>query len=306
MGTNPRKKLITLNEFLKDNSSKIIGGLGLGGGIRTLYRPLSILREKERAIKKEDLWILNEIHENYIIVKNKINGKTIKIDKKFLISSLRRHSNINYIDITNKNDYLITENFDKIDNYLDDDKILKKFINNLDIWKNYIKTRKGNIFIIRKYDISAKGTSLLCFYSETPTVPGEFWIINPLTIEDAKILSLWLNSTPNLIQLLINRTEQRGAWMKNDIKTLKENYILNPNSLNNEEKNEILNIFEQVANKKFQSILRQFELKDVNRMLIDKCIFKILNYNENEIEQIINNIYPNIENEIVLLKKLMK
>jgi len=306
MGKNKSKRLIKINTFLTETNAEIIGGLGLGGGIRTLYRPLSILYEVNRALKSDDIWVKDNILKNHLIAKSRLTQENVKIPLKSLLLSLRRHSGIKYYDISKKADFLIVNKFKEIDTFLLNDKTKKTFKNNINQWKNYVNKRLGNILIVRKLDLSAPGTTFLSFFSSVPLAPGEFWVLQKVPLEHAKIITLWLNSTPNLAQILLNRTETRGTWMKNDLKSLKECYILDPRALTKKEYIESANIFNEFIDVPYPSIIEQLKTKYQAKYKIDEWILRILGFEEEEINSQLNLLYESLYSEIMSLKRLMK
>lgn len=305
MGRNKGTRLVKLQDFLKQTDVEVIGGLGLGGGIRTLYRPLSILNEKERALKSSDLWIEAAVTKQNLIAQNRLTSKTVEIPLDCLVPSLRRHSGVGYLDITENSDFLVMDAFPHMDEFFDHKKTKEKFEDNVVTWKEYVKRRVGRVLIARKFDLSAPGTCLLSFYSSVPLAPGEFWVIRPLTSEYAKIISLWLNGTPNLTQMFLNRTETRGAWMKIDVRTLKESYIIDPRTLSKNENAELSRTFRQIGDNSFPSILNQLETAHPARELIDRVLLKMIGFSEGEIKETLDYLYSALANEIQKLKTLM-
>jgi hypothetical protein len=220
--------------------------------------------------------------------------------------SLRRPSCVESLDITEKSDFIVTDNFPSIANFFEDSNVMQRFQKNKRAWKEYIKRRQGSVFFARKFDLSAPGTRLVSFFSGVPLVPGEFWLIRDLKIEHSKILSLWFNSTPNIIQIFLNRTETRGAWMKTDIKALKETYVLDVRTLSKEETAKLLEVFDSVANCSFPSIFQQFKTGDATRKKIDEAVLKVIGFKEKEIEDMLVSMYPALAGEIEKLKVLME
>jgi hypothetical protein len=305
MGKNSRTRLIKLQDFLKQTNAKIVGGLGLGGGIRTMYRQLSVLESEKRALKNSDLWLQEGIRDEKLLARNRITQSKVEIPLECVAPSLRRQSGVEYLDVTTHSDFLLTNNFSCITDFLCDQSLNKRFEKNKKAWKEYINRRKGTVFIGRKFDLSAPGTRLVGFYSSIPLTPGEFWTLTNLDSEFSRILSLWFNSTPNLVQMFLNRTETRGAWMKNDVGTLKDTYILDPRSLENSERTTLLEVFDLLSTSQFPSILEQMKTIYPARKKMDEALLRIIGFSEYEAQSILNYLYPAFQNEIAKLKILM-
>jgi hypothetical protein len=306
MGKDRKTRLIKLLDFLKQTDTKVVGGLGLGGGIRTLYRPLSILHSEERALKSSDLWVQEHISKETLYAKNRLTSRIVNIPLESLCPSLRRHSGIDHLNITETSDFIVTDDFASSDEFFEDKKLKQRFKTSRRSWKAYLKRRQGSVFVARKFDLSAPGTRLVSFYSSVLLVPGEFWLLRNLSSDFSKIMCLWFNSTPNLVQMFLNRTETRGAWMKTDISTLRENYVLDPRTLESTEKNELLDTFNSIATHAFPNITEQLRTVYHARKKIDTAVLKSIGFDENEVENILSYLYPALHGEIEQLKAMMK
>lgn len=306
MGNDRKTRIIKLTDFLKQTKAEIGGGLGLGGGIRTLYRHLSILYSSERALKLSDVWLREKISRETLTAVNRFTKNSVNIPLQSVAPSLRRPSSVDYLDITEKSDFIVTDTFPRIAEFFEDIKIMKSFQKNKKSWQEYIKRRQGSVFFARKIDLSAPGTRLVSFFSSVPLVPGEFWLLRNLNLKHSKILSLWFNSTPNLIQMFLNRTETRGTWMKTDVKSLKETYVLDPRSLKREETDELLALFDSIATSQFPSIIEQFRTVHSGRKRIDEAILETIGFSEKEAKNMLTCAYPAMFTEIDKLKTLME
>jgi len=227
---------------------------------------------------------------------------------KALGRGLRRLSYVKTIDISNNADYLILSWFDQIKDLARSFMTMKELARlnskTIDAWKSKFESRKSYVILGRRFDISAPGTSLIAFYSTNPIVGIDFWSIKNIKGKYGKALTLWLNSTLNLLQTLIIRTETRGAWMKIHDYMLEELLVPNPQKLRKKDYNKLTNIFEQVKNVEFPTILKQLENKHPSRKLIDKTWLEILGYKGNT-DQLLDQLYESLAKEIVILKEMM-
>jgi hypothetical protein len=147
MGKDRKTRFVRLLDFLRQTNSEIVGGLGLGGGLRTLYIQLSILKTEERALKLSDLWIEQEERSETLLARNRITKRLLDVPLECLTPSLRRHSGVDNLDVTEKYDFLVTNTFSGIDEFLNDKKIEQRFEKNRKMWKEYVERRKGNVFV---------------------------------------------------------------------------------------------------------------------------------------------------------------
>ena len=126
-----------------------------------------------------------------------------------------------------------------------------------------------------KTDLAAPGTCLLAgVFDEAAYPAGDAWIFPRLALDDACILALWMNSTFFLVDLLVNRTEQRGAWMRFDKPVLNQLMILNPSRLLQSQRQQLLGLYARTRLDSLPSLLVQ--LTQARRLTMDEGILRIL------------------------------
>jgi len=275
---------------------------GVGSFFRFDYSPPYhgvFVVEPFRAIKNVDEWIIEDQRADPIIIINRFTREKLKAPLKAFQRGLRRFSKTNTMDVSDSLDLIIVKQFDGI-------KHVMKHPSNIRKWSRYVEPRLANLLICRRFDISARGTSFLAFYSEEPMVGVDMWSIKGLSLEDAKILSLWFNSTVNLLALLIHRTETRGAWMKLHEYAMSEMSILDSKKLKKRDREQLLRLFEEIRTIEFPSILEQMKKEFAPRKKLDTELLKIMGYSENEITRLLDYLYPALANEIEKLKVMME
>lgn len=212
-----------------------------------------IIFDESRAIKKIDRWILEKLHKDSIVARNRISGDKVNIPLICVERGLRRLSYVKQMDITKISDFLILSWFDGIKElarHLLTDEQLKKFNKTtVEAWKNKFEKTKSHLMLSRRVNLSAPGTSVIAFYSEEPSVGIDLWSIQHVQRDYAKILALWLNSTLNLLQILILRTETGGSWIKIHDYMLDEILVPAFDKLTHGEVSKLLETFETVKNR---------------------------------------------------------
>jgi hypothetical protein len=292
-------KLVTFKDFLEEFKIETVEGVESrkGGKIQalTISRP-------ERAIKKVDEWVIKEIRRRSLIVENRFTHKVLTIPSSAVFPALRRVSLMNRIDVSDMLDYVVVNKFPKAE-----DLTMTKFKPTSgfwDRWRTYVGDRIGRLAVVRRADISAPGTCLLAFYSEMPMAPpGVAWSVK-VSDGEAKVLSLWFNSTLNILQALLNRKETRGAFLQVDEYVLEEFYVPNTKKLSKDELKSLLETFASVKSVEFSSILDQLEHKHPARKLIDRTWLEVLGY-KGDIDKLLDRLYGSLANEIELLKRMM-
>ncbi|MGB9778400.1 MAG: Eco57I restriction-modification methylase domain-containing protein [Candidatus Bathyarchaeales archaeon] len=262
--------------------------------------------KKVRAIKKHDAWIVKNEKADEIISEHRFLQKLITIPISALERGFRRPAGCDILEISNDLDYILVDKTKGAEQLFPNEEQAKKALSDIARWKRIVSLKKANLVVSRRFDLSAKGTNFLAFFSAIPIFGVDMWSIKGFSDEEAKIFALWFNGTLNLLQLLINRTETRGAWIKLHEYQIRNSLMLNPKALTQEEKMTLLNLFEALKTRKFPCVLEQLRGRFWARVEIDKAILKVLGFNETEANQLLDYLYPALTKEIEQLKALMQ
>lgn len=264
-----------------------------------------IVCNPERAIKSNDLWSVRNITKNVLTTENLKEHKKVDIPLKSLEYGLRRFSGVDTIDLTNKLDFIVVKKFPQIHDFFSQLNV-SQILKDLPQWKKYVKRRLSKLAVASRFDMSASGTNLFAWYSQTP-MAGYSLVLNVtgLNDEDAKVLALWFNSTVNALQFFLERIETRGTWMAFRKYVMSNLFVLDPSNLSDTERRTILKTFDEVKAIEFPSFLKQLKDRFPSRITIDKTVLEVLGFNQKEIDNILDYLYPALANEIEQLKTLM-
>ena len=299
-------KLIPLNHYLNAVRGEISRGIETKSSSHVPVQATFILRNMSRARKIKDVWVIKHETNDHLIAENRFNHKQVKIPFQAIRPGLRRLSRIDIIDLTDEFDFVVVDNFPEARSFFsgkETDTILKL----LPGWKKYVERRLANLSISRRFDVSGVGTMLFAWYSPSlMTGTGLMWSIKGLPPEVAKILTLWFNSTPSILQMFLERVETRGVWMQLHKYALNDLMVLNPTTLSECQTRLMHEIFDKVRKERFPSFLTQLKKKFSVRVEIDKAILSILGFEDDEINEILDFLYPTFAKEIDRLKDLLK
>jgi len=300
-------KLLPFSQTL----TKLGGGIEEGARARShlLRAPIGstfIVCTPDRAIKRQDLWVVKNVTSKILTAENLIDHKGVNIPRKCLEYGLRRFSGVDTIDLSEKLDFILIKDFPQIENFFLGQNV-DHILDDLPQWTEYIKKRLSRLVVACRFDMSATGTKLLAWYSKTP-MAGYSLVLNVtgLDDEDAKILALWFNSTINALQFFLKRIETRGAWMAFRKYVMSGLFVLDPSNLSNYERKVILKTFDKVKDIEFPSFLRQLKDRFPSRVTIDQTVLRMLGFGDDEIDRILDYLYPALANEIERLKTLMQ
>ena len=264
--------------------------------VHAVFIPSSI----ERAIRREDAWILERVENEEVVVFNRYLKNRVKIPKRCVVPCLRTLADNRYMDITGKTDLVVIKDFQNADEFFFGDRAKYRAV--LPTWENYVKDRMGNLIILRRFVINAPGTIHLSYYSSTPiAAPGTTWISN-LNDEDAKILCLWFNSSINLAQIFHKRIED--VWLDIHKYILSDFFIINPHTLDDNVKNKLLSLFDKISKKEFPSLEEQYVSEFELKREVDMAILSALGFNEVKAEEILSDLYDALYAEFEALGEM--
>lgn len=297
------------------------------------YSKMSILDPERKYFRKDDLWVIKKETNNSIIVKHRQMEDEFEIPRNCVYPNLRRITNTNNIDVSNYKEHVIHTKFPDHENFLLlGETSSSKFS---EIWKRYLEGRRSHLALCWRFDITASGTSVLSYYSSNPRVFSKMmWVLKEMNKENAKILSLWYNSSLNILQSLIERFPTRGGWLE-IFKYIYENmYVTDPTELSSSDREEILNVFDEIRKEEFPSIWQQLAMNtnpdrltgEEKRTLaevfegfdnwlgrgfeprkkIDKAILSVLRYPDEQQNDLLEYLYLSLLREIETLKKMMQ
>lgn len=254
-------------------------------------------------MKKHDQWVVNKVNEKTVVAENRFTHTTAKIPRRAVTFALRRLSGVKTVDVSATLDFMVIRPFKDLSILLgekvDVDESLAK-------WREYIESRRTNLVFMRRFNISAPQTINLSFYSsESFTASKLMWCFRDVPTEEAKVLSLWFNSSLNIFQVLLDRIETEGAFMSLPKYVLLNSYILNPTKLTKEQRKQLLKIYEEVSDIEFPSLTDQLEKGLPARRKIDQAILRVLGFSDEEIGGLLGYLYPALHKEIQRLKELM-
>ena len=289
-------KLISFNDFLKRNKSRIV---------RFDYSPsfrgtffVQQFRASMKLKRNINEWLIASKTDHTITLMNQLTDHTLTVPTKVLARGLRRFWKTDKLDISESSDFIVVDDFPGINNIVKDPSKLQK-------WKRYVEQRQAKLIVARRYDVTAPNTTLLAVYSEKEIVGAFSWSIQGLSDEEAKIAALWFNSSIFLISSLINRTETGGGWLRVDKSTLLQMPIIDIKNLQEQERKALLDLFESIKENSFPSILKQFQNGFPPRKRIDLLFLQLIGYSKEEADGILERVYPSVYLEIKKLRQLM-
>ena len=226
---------------------------------------------------------IDEILDSKYSVKNPIGDKNFIIPFSSTSPAIRTASWQKTIEIKRPMDFIIMERFSEDESLWSQKDIDKMLVKR----REHIESRRANLTLAGygNIDLSSPGTFFLAFYSKELIAPTwSFWSL-PCSIRDHSIvLSLWLNSSFALAELLQRRTEVRGTnikWRKGEIEKLAVPDISN---MSKQQVDDAKSLFVKVNKMDSPSLIEQLENSFEGRMLIDRFFADILDMKKSDKE----------------------
>ena len=274
------------------------------------YSAISYSSDEGRMNKKSDRFLIIAEDTARITVKDRFSDGTFTIQKKFLRPQVRRLSGQKTLDISTSTDCVVKRHFDGLDRIAASIYDVNAVRVNLQHFRQQ-GTRKINgqvsrIVFARRLDISAPGSCLLAVYSEEPAfVSANAWGIRDIDRDDAKLMTLWINSCLFLFDLLARRASTRGAFGQLDKRYLSSIRCPSFSRLKERDRIKLVALFDEIREEEFPSIVSQIQEKNKLKMRIDDVFLAIIGVPSQERERIMNDLYKVLTDRITAMQATM-
>jgi type I restriction-modification system DNA methylase subunit len=164
--------------------------------------------------------------------------------------------------------------------------------------KNVAK-KESYVVVGRRFRPNSGNTHHFAFYSSKKIVaPDTFKNLNFKSEEEAFTQTLLLNSSITIANILSYREQTTGGFTDIRESELISFDILNFDRLDDKRKFVLKTLFERLKKFDFPSILEQYVKNIDERRLLDSTVLEILGLDKNEANEIIDDLYPIIAEEL--------
>ncbi|MEM3906745.1 MAG: N-6 DNA methylase [Nitrososphaerota archaeon] len=256
----------------------------------------------------ECIFRIQDENEQFIKFEVKRVGDVFDIPRKDTITSLRTYSGVKHFDITNEEEYAIIEPR-KIPNRI---RNLVGLVNTENLAKAAKDIHKafselaGNVLLVRKLQIPSPNVYWIAYYSSNKIL-GTTDRINIKTKDDSisKLLTLYLNSSISLLQILGFHVETRGAWIRIDKDGVwSEVHVPNFNALSNAVKKKALEIFNAIGKAEVKPLFDRIREKSKIQRIIDEISLEMLGLDDWKTK--LDDIYLAIMNELTSMLEILR
>ena len=299
------------------------------GGSSTPWQSGTIV-DQSSFKQPSDRWVTADVDEDTITAKHRNMGTTIDIPRQFVDTYFLRYADKDTLDVSDLQDFTITDNnFDGFENFVkwaDGDEMP-------DGWKDHIRGTQSSLALHYRIDLTAPGTRHLAYYTDPKRVFHRMWCVNNLTEKEAKLSSIWFDSSFHLIQMLSSRLPGKGGWTSYQGYLVSEFKLIETGKLDEEDEKTLLDVFDEVSDVEFPALVEQVT-RNVNedvlseeeedalekeypaayekigdgfepRKRIDREVLSVIGFSENRQDELLKQLYPLLINELVTLKRMM-
>lgn len=282
-----------------------------------------ILAAPDTEVRSNDLWVVTE-DSDPLTAQHRHIEEEVKIPHSSVEPYFLRKPYRTKVDVSNIPEYTVVRPFDSLDRFLslaEQDEIP-------DGWEQHIEEKSSHMAIPETIDLTAPGTRHPVYYSDKNRVWHRMWMPSNFSKLDARLHTLWFDSSLGILQFLLSRVPGRGGWTKYRRYSQSRFFTLDPDSLNDTEKSHMESVWDDWSDTECPSLAQQmaqltddsqldtdqkekveryFEARDnigdgfAPRKELDKAVVRVADLDET----ILDKIYPRLLMELVELKEMM-
>ena len=266
-----------------------------------IWDPANTYLSVPRAAKVRSRWEVVSESPGEVEAYNKKLGLKVRVPRGVLRASTRSASGMPSIEITRPWDYTVVGRFPGDEAFWgsnsDPDAVVAQRLKKYDQKETHlIAAGRNNV------DLLSESTHFIGFVSPDKIAPPwQFWCLMTRSLEEAKILGLWWNSTPHLAQLFLSRGRGMGTyggWEKGDLEPL---LLLDPGHLEQAATADLLEVYDRWARVPFPSLRKQLEGPFEGRVALDIAVCSAMGAQPTELG--LPGLYRSLLDRIVQLGK---
>jgi hypothetical protein len=253
-------------------------------------------------MSEEDRLILRKQTAATTEIADRISGQVFFIPTNALAPSLRSFANLPSISADGKIGLVIRHPVPQLD------KIMASFYGRAETkqqlarirqrnkkfpdgrWQHRVLLGSTNVAIGIRFDLAAPGTTVFACHAKAPFFLGAFgFMVNGLDEEEARLFTLWANSTMFLAQALRFATTTRGSWCKFEKSAVDKVLFPTFARISADNYKRVSSLFDEVAGKAWPSLLDQLRTESP-RTAVDQGLLEILGFSASQATEMGRNL----------------
>jgi len=233
-------------------------------------KALFACRQEERALKDIDRLVFNSESSGRITLKDRVYGTEFTLGKNEVQPALRRFTGLDNFDITNKYDFVVNSRGESLRSILGAfyaEKDVKRFLANINKrskkfiggrWAFRVKQGSTRVAFAGRLDLAASGTTVIAARAEVPFFLAAYgYMIQGLDTRSEKLVTLWMNSSLAIFDILCRLTLTRGSWARIESYVVDDIPIPNPIALSESQWQRIERLYDKLKKLAWPSLVNQ-------------------------------------------------
>jgi hypothetical protein len=246
-----------------------------------------ISRFGDRPKKDIDRLVFDGQNGNDVLVTDRYEHTKFTFPARELSPALRRFSNLSKFDITGETDFVVSRPNRALEVALlafytrEQTKEVLGRMNarrEAGTWEQRVHEWSSRVLVARRLDLSASGTTHIAYRSEEPVfLSGDGWMVMGLKNQDAeKLVTLWLNSSMGILDVLCHLTVTRGTWSKFESFVLNRIKIPDPEKVAGVQWRRVRELYDSLKVVSWPALIDQLaEPANASRVKLDEDLLEI-------------------------------
>jgi hypothetical protein len=271
------------------------GIIAITGGIRTgehvgFYgkKALIACRSERRMRGSADRLVYDGETAKKVKLRDILGGRTYSFPETSLGPALRRFTFTENIDVTDAADICITSPVAPLDEVMErmyGQREARKYLHRIKErslryprgrWASRVAASSGPVCLMRRLNLGSPNTTVLCVWSKERIFPAcEGYAIQNVSPLAAKLLTMWYNSTPFIMQMRARSTLTEGAWLKLEDFAISLLPVPDLRAIGKKQEKIISDAFDKATAEKWPSLLDQLRGGFEGRRILDDLFLEL-------------------------------
>ncbi|MGD0405670.1 MAG: N-6 DNA methylase [Candidatus Bathyarchaeia archaeon] len=257
-----------------------------------------ITRETSTDRTKRAFLILKKEEENSIEVTIKDSNLKFQIPKSSLLPALRTLTSANSFYVDKNKDYFVKEEFKGFESLLTFSKWKDKKGVNWDSIRKEASEKATNLALARRFRPNSVNTHFYAFVSDQKFIVSDTFKVVKVPIEECKLQTLYLNSVVGMMNVVTFREQTTEGFTDIRDSEISCFITLDSKRLSEKDLKRLNELFEELKEVEFPSIVEQLEKRHWARLKLDETVLSIIGFSNEEINEWLPKVYDALAREL--------
>lgn len=288
---------------LGEEIDSMIGGIRYNSSSDEVNQ-LDTMLSRERDVDVTVDWRIDNETDDHIEATSQHTAATVEVPRDILGRGLRTLSGQRTLEVANAPDKIVLDEFDGDEKFWHTDNSSKIVSDRV----GHVDKRSCNLVIggYGNLNLGGEGTSFVAVASEEPIAPTwSMWSVHTRSWKQARILSLWLNSTFSIARMVTERNEVEGTTMKWRKGDLTELAVPAVDELSEDAVAELLELYDNISEQELPKLTDQLDEHHAGRTEIDLLWANILEWDKYRTEDDVESLQSQVGGFLHQLEDIM-